>query len=1797
MEIFRDGRRWVCRGLAACWLWALTGVAVAADVRINEFLASNGGGLTDEDGDSEDWMELRNMTGVAIDLAEWSLTDDADSPRKWEFPSTIIQPGGQVVVFASGKNRTSPRLHTNFSLDAAGEYLALVRPDGRIEHEFAPVYEEQRRNISYGYNVAGTSLVFFTTPTPGTPNAAGVADFVKDVNFSHSRGFFDQAFDLTLSSETAGATIRYTLNGSAPTATTGTIYTGPIPIRVTTVIRAAAFAVNLQPTPVETETYFFVDDIIRQCPTGQAPTGWPASWGANTVDYGMDPDVVNNPLYSGTIRNDLKSLPSISIVVNLPDLFNSTTGIYANPGNDGRAWERPCSVELIHPDGKEGFQINAGLRIRGGFSRSTSNPKHAFRLFFREEYGAGKLVYPMFGNRGTDTFDGIDLRTFQNYSWSFQGDSTGIFMRDQFSRDTQEDMGHNAERGEYYHLYINGQYWGIFNSCERPEASYAESYHGGSKEDYDVVKVEPYTVVATDGTMAAWTSLYNQVKTGVTTASAYQRLLGNNPDGTPNTSYPVLVDLPNLIDYMLVIIYAGNKDAPISNFLGNSSPNNWFGFRNRRIEARQGFQFFAHDAEHTLLVGDLNIDRTGPWPAGDSSVATSSPQWIFQRLWANAEFKLTVADHVHRHFFNGGLLTPEKNRERLMRRKNEIDRAVVAESARWGDAKRTSPLTRSDWQNAVNAVLNNYFPQRSGIVLNQLRAKGLYPNIVAPTFSQHGGPINAGFSLTMTAPSGDIYYTLDESDPRLMGGALSPAARRYTGAVPLSESTLVKARVRTAGQEWSALNEASFIVTQTFRELLVTEIMYNPVGGPGVDGETFEFLELKNVGSATLDLSGVRLTNGVSYRFPNGTRLSAGGFAVLVGDPAAFAARYPGVRIDGVYTNRLSNSGERLALVHATGTVIQQFTFSDQPPWPPSADGAGFSLVPRVLNPNADYSDAAHWRASSRPNGSPGADDPLLEIPAVVVNEVLTHTDLPQLDAIELHNPGSTAADISGWFLTDDPSVPKKFRIPAGTGLPAFGYVVFDERQFNPTPGTDPSFNLSSHGESVHLYSADGAGNLTGYAEGFSFRAAENGVSFGRQTNSAGEVLHPPQQAVTLGAANAGPRVGPVVINEIRYAPTAGDEEYIELKNITSSPVKLFDEARPANTWRIEGVSFVFPTGAEIPAQGLALVTATDPAAFRARYSVAATVPVLGPFPGALQDNGELLVLERPDAPDEGPGGMTIIPYLTVDMVRYNDREPWPVAAASGFALEKIRAEDFGNDPASWRASPGDPSPGLPNDGNRRPFIDAGDDLSFVSAAFPYVATLTATVRDDGLPVPPGRLTVTWRMVSAPGEVLIDQPNLTNAVLRFPGTGTYVVRATVSDGAIEASDEVTVTIARPLSEVELVAAGSLWKYLDNGSNQGTAWRQPTFADAAWREGRAQLGYGDGDETTTLGFGPDSGAKYVTAYFRRRFNVADARSILSATVHLMRDDGGAVYLNGQPVFIDNLPETFAYQTYAPTVIGGAEESTFYTREIDPALLLEGENVLAVEIHQANAGSSDVSFDLKLTALANFSNQPPTANAGPDATVTLPAPLTLNGTAGDDGLPNPPGVFSALWARTIGPDDVEFDNPNSLRTTVRFKAPGVYVLRLSVTDGQLSARDDLQVEVKGGDAYTAWKEQHFTPAELNDPALSGDLADPDLDGFTNQQEFTAGTRPKDAASYLHVGAVQRENGSTALQFEAVGDKGYSVELRDSLNDGAWERLLNLAPQGTTQTIEVLDASPAAATRFYRLVTPALPLEPEG
>jgi len=271
----------------------------------------------------------------------------------------------------------------------------------------------------------------------------------------------------------------------------------------------------------------------------------------------------------------------------------------------------------------------------------------------------------------------------------------------------------------------------------------------------------------------------------------------------------------NVIDYMLCTFYVGDFDAPISNFFGNTLPNNFYGLYNRKNP--DGFKFFRHDSEHTLF--ELYENRTGPYPAGQQA-ELFNPQWLHQRLVAHAEYRMRFADRAYEHFFNDGVLTPEAAVNLLWSRKGTIDLAIIAESARWGDAKVSRPRTKDDdWLPQIDYLVHDYFPFRTGIVLTQLRSKNWYPSVDTPVFNQHGGTAASGFNLVMESPAGDIYYTLDGGDPRLPGGAIDASqARLYTGPVPLTGTVRVRARTLRAGT-WSAIHEVMFMVGPAAEDL------------------------------------------------------------------------------------------------------------------------------------------------------------------------------------------------------------------------------------------------------------------------------------------------------------------------------------------------------------------------------------------------------------------------------------------------------------------------------------------------------------------------------------------------------------------------------------------------------------------------------------------------------------------------------------------------------------------------------------------------------------------------------------------------------------------------------------------------------------------------------------------------------------------------------------------------------------------------------------------------------------------
>ena len=314
-----------------------------------------------------------------------------------------------------------------------------------------------------------------------------------------------------------------------------------------------------------------------------------------------------------------------------------------------------------------------------------------------------------------------------------------------------------------------------------------------------------------------------------------------------------------------------------------------------------------------------------------------------------------------------------------------IGQAIVADCTRWGTSSTNHTLAQ--WNTRLANIRTNFFPSRAATVIAALKTRGFYPSINPPTFSQRGGQVAPGYALTLNpgAQTGTIFYTLDGTDPRAIGGAA--VGTTYTVPIMVNAPVLVRTRFRDNTSVWSAIDEAAFTIypPATSANLVVSKLHYNPPGPTAAEAlagfsadDNFEYIELVNIGAATLDLTSVTLSDAITFAFSGAaiTTLAPGARVLVVANTGAFAMRYGGgLPVAGAFAGSLHNSGELVRVLGAGGATIQQFTYDDLAPWPTAADGSGSALV--LVNPatNPDPNVAANWRASYVPGGVPGAVD------------------------------------------------------------------------------------------------------------------------------------------------------------------------------------------------------------------------------------------------------------------------------------------------------------------------------------------------------------------------------------------------------------------------------------------------------------------------------------------------------------------------------------------------------------------------------------------------------------------------------------------------------------------------------------------------------------------------------------------------------------------------------------------------------------------------------------------------------
>ncbi len=1174
---------------------------------------------------------------------------------------------------------------------------------------------------------------YFTVATPGAANGGvNTVRLPNDVTFSRPPGTYSAAFDLVLGGALAGQEIRYTVSdpsGSGavlgePTAAS-TLYTAPIPFSMTNgrIVRAAIFQ-GSQKSATKTAQYL---------PLETGGTNNTSNFTSNLPVIVLDDHGDGQPVDSGG------------------NTYTTTMmHVFEPAGGTTRL------ADAVTGDGVPVVFSRAGTRVRGSSSAGFAKKSYGMETWDEENVDRD-IALPGFAEDSDWVLNG-----------PYQYDDT--YIHNAYIYEISRRIGRWASRTRPVEVFFNqnggkldyGDYAGVYILTEKIKSG---------KDRLDIPGLDPgdnagsaltggyiFKVDRVDGGEYSWTIPAGTVPNSPSVPSGVPLVLVE-----PDADF----DTPQQQSYIRNTAVQPWHDALFTD------RNNSYTTRNYRshidtgafvdhhllnslaynVDALRLSAFYFKDRDGAIAAGPIwDFDRAlGSDDGRDANPSSwNNITYFFDRDWWNGLFRDPefVQDVVDRWW---ELRQPGREFETSAlhlladQMGAEIGNAAGArDAARWGSANSPSG---GIYLNEITAM-KNWLTSR-GVFLDNAMPR-------PPDTSVNSGTVAAGTGVTLSG-SGTIRYTLDGTDPRPFGGATPGTGSTYTAPLVINATTVLTARRQStftpfpqgaASISWSAPRQRVYLVNEFFAaagDVSISEVHFNPLGptaaelaaAPGTDADDYEWIEIKNTGSRTV--------NTFEMRFPAGSpfaeelrleplSLSPGASCVVVKNRAAFLARY-GAGLNAAIAGEwgkgnLDNSGEEIRLQSRDGSVLAQFAYSDGDGWPDRADGKGAAL--EYTGPafaTADYETAANWRSSSEVHGSPGNDGGGPD-GRIVINEILSHSNAPRVDAIELKNVSAAPVNVGGWFISDTGSPEsagdyQKFAIPANTVIPAGGYAVFTEAQFNPNGAWNPSPGApgpqefafdGQHGDDAWLVSE--TGGVLRFADHVDFNAARPDESWGRFPDGTGPLA--PMLSRTLldesggtlprpglGAPNSTVRVGPLLIHEFHHAPAGGNEdlEFIEIINTSAGTVSL------AN-WRLRGdVDFNF--GSEsIPAGGVLVVTSfalsetAKADAFRAAYGLDGSVGLTGPWDGGdhLTTNGEIRLYRAEPSPAGEP---EFIPLTLEDEVLYRGNTGgWPDSTA-GSSLNRAVPE-FGNLAANWTAAP--PTPG---------YLPATDYASWKSQYFP----------------------------------------------------------------------------------------------------------------------------------------------------------------------------------------------------------------------------------------------------------------------------------------------------------------------------------------------------------------------------------------------------------------------------------------------------------------------------------------------
>ena len=919
MKVISSKKRLAIVLLAASMLWEMTAL-MAGNLVINEVVSNNDSSLADYAGDSPDWIELFNGSDAEINLNGYKLTDDATDPAKWKFGMSIIEPGGFLVIFASGKvpPETVDEFHAGFRINSSGEILHLFDPSGKLVDRIAlgPLAADE----AIGRQPDGKANWYTAkTPTPSQPNVYAKKNlFLEMPEFSVSGGFYKTSQSIEIINGPKLGSIRYTLDGSVPSKRSKR-YTGPILLTKTTILRARNFGLVTNQSRTRTETYFI---------------------------------------------KKTHSLPVVSISVDPKRMFNAATGMYAKgpsasssfPYYGANFWkdiELPANVTLFESDGVVGFNMDAGLKMFGGWSKGY--PQKSFAVFLRRKHGSGRLDYELFPGENVDGYESFTLRTSGNdnpgshHVRTYFTDGSYTLFRDALMHRLLEGADLETQAYRPAIVYINGEYFGLYNLREKMSEHYIASHLEVNPDKLNIIQSHSGLV---KGSLRDYNSMVNYIQK--------ETRFSVNLKEKVYRQIQTLMDTDNFITHQVSVAYFQNFDiGNIKCWKEQTTGTRW---RWMLFDQDYGFNLWNPDKYISAMHRDYSdydnmfeflTDHTKSreWPNG------SKRTFLLRTLLRNEEFR---TDFINRC---ADFLNSRFQSEMVLKKIDSIQIMIRPEMKenldRW-DGKMP------DWEKHLN-VMRDFArdrPQKLRLDLMDYFQLARQRTLTIQNNQPVRGKVRINSLMLGGFPWSGVYF--DDVPVRL--AAMPNRGYRFVGWSGDVSSTKVELQINP--RQAQAVSVRFEPIELKSPKLVINEINYNSSSkqNPG------DWLELHNPGTTAVTLDGWTLTDEADrehYVFSPRATIPPNGHVVVAREQSSFKQVFPGVTPLGPFQFGLGNGGDRLFLYDAAGALVDQVEYDDKSPWPSEPDGSGFTLE-RVddIGHEGSHED---WAPSVRRLGTPGS--------------------------------------------------------------------------------------------------------------------------------------------------------------------------------------------------------------------------------------------------------------------------------------------------------------------------------------------------------------------------------------------------------------------------------------------------------------------------------------------------------------------------------------------------------------------------------------------------------------------------------------------------------------------------------------------------------------------------------------------------------------------------------------------------------------------------------------------------------